>query len=112
MYDGQFDAGVRHGIGTLKFANGDVYNGHWDGDVKEGKGVMTWASIGASYDGDFARGVMHGQGTYTFPDGSEVTHEDARPCDRGRVLSKDFNRVEDRQRSRLPLDRGQPIAPD
>ena len=29
VYEGDFDEGVEHGKGTLKYANGDVYEGDW-----------------------------------------------------------------------------------
>jgi hypothetical protein len=29
----------RHGQGTLYYANGDVFNGRWENDMKNGPGV-------------------------------------------------------------------------
>lgn len=31
----------RHGRGTQWYANGDIYSGEWDHDVREGQGALT-----------------------------------------------------------------------
>ena len=40
---------MRHGRGTYKFANGDVYDGEYKQDVREGRGTYTPAVEGANW---------------------------------------------------------------
>ena len=81
-----------NGHGTMKYVNGDLYQGEWkdgnfnghgtktgtsgpckyEGNWKDGKrhgnGTMKYAS-GAQYEGDWRENEMHGQGTYKSADG-------------------------------------------
>ena len=43
-FEGEWEAGLRHGEGVLVYANGNVYEGEWEGDKKEGKGRFSHAS--------------------------------------------------------------------
>ena len=54
--------------GTIKYSNGDVYEGGFKGDLRHGDGKYIWAN-GETYTGEFASGNMHGYGTYTWPEG-------------------------------------------
>ena len=51
--------------GTTKYTNGDVYEGQWHNDLKEGKGKMIRVN-GEVYEGDWKNGKMHGYGTLTY----------------------------------------------
>lgn len=61
-------AGQREGRGTLKLANGSVYEGEWVADAYEGRGRYTDAR-GDAYEGEFKAGVMSGHGLYCFANG-------------------------------------------
>ena len=43
---GQFFQGKKHGQGKYMYANGDVYEGAWEADLKHGHGVYSFAGIG------------------------------------------------------------------
>ncbi|MCR4682602.1 MAG: hypothetical protein K5647_04615 [Clostridiales bacterium] len=58
----------RDGEGTMTFANGDRYTGHFTADVIDGKGRYEYAS-GDVYEGDFVMGVKEGTGKYVYADG-------------------------------------------
>jgi hypothetical protein len=47
---GQFAAGVRHGQGRCVYADGTLYEGHWEGDQRSGKGACVFAN-GDKYQG-------------------------------------------------------------
>jgi hypothetical protein len=50
---------------------GDVYEGDFKNNDKEGKGVYTWSKEGPDagevYDGEWKNGKQHGIAIYTFP---------------------------------------------
>ena len=47
------------GEGSFRFANGDVYEGHWKGGQREGHGVYSGEG-GNTYDGEYLADKMHG----------------------------------------------------
>ena len=49
---------------TLKFANGDKYEGELKGKKKHGYGVFTWAD-GSTFRGDWKDDKKHGHATFT-----------------------------------------------
>lgn len=51
---GQWEAGVRHGVGTFYYANGARYNGQWFHGIKQGNGLFIHDD-GALYAGKFWR---------------------------------------------------------
>ena len=51
-YEGHFNNGKKFGKGTMYYANGDVYVGDWAYDMREGKGKLTLAD-GTVYEGYF-----------------------------------------------------------
>ena len=50
-------------LGTMRYANGDAYEGEWAEDVKCGDGCMTWRSSQQEYRGQWARNMPNGIGT-------------------------------------------------
>ena len=91
VYEGTFDANLRHGHGVLTTAGGDSYDGGFERDKKSGEGKYTWAngdsyegtylddmcsgkgkmtwSNGETYEGEFRFNTLNGEGTYTWPSG-------------------------------------------
>lgn len=51
----------RHGIGTMTYRNGDVYEGAWSSNRREGSGAMRYAS-GERYQGQWSNDERHGDG--------------------------------------------------
>ena len=39
-YIGEWNKGLKHGSGVLKYADGSLYEGEWQNDLAEGKGIM------------------------------------------------------------------------
>mmetsp|Transcript_32327 Transcript_32327/g.59780 ORF Transcript_32327/g.59780 Transcript_32327/m.59780 type:complete len:264 (+) Transcript_32327:189-980(+) len=68
VYEGQFKDGKRHGIGTLKWADGDEYEGEWKAGKPHGRGTMKYAN-GDVYKGQFEKDKRHGRGTYKWAEG-------------------------------------------
>ena len=50
VYDGDWDNGLRHGQGLLRFADGSFYKGQFDRERKHGSGCMVWKD-GSQYQG-------------------------------------------------------------
>ena len=68
-YEGEYDAAGRaEGWGTIRFADGDVYEGEWKADEKEGRGTYRYVS-GNVYEGEFKTGEKEGRGTCRYADG-------------------------------------------
>ena len=68
MYEGEWENGSRHGQGTLTWDNGDIYEGQWENNVRQGQGTMTWDN-GDVYEGQWEKNVRQGQGTITWDNG-------------------------------------------
>lgn len=88
-YRGGFLAGRKHGHGRKVFANGDVYEGQWQYDVRTGHGRYVfgaqspWAAD--VYEGQWQADKMHGQGTYQWARNESYSGawQDGRPADEG-----------------------------
>ena len=65
VYNGEWANDTKNGQGTYTFSNGDVYNGEWADDNKNGQGIMTYAN-GDVYEGRWNAGYCHGQGRMTY----------------------------------------------
>ena len=50
------------------YSDGSVYVGGWKGNLRSGKGLMTWAD-GARYEGYWEYGAASGKGKFTHIDG-------------------------------------------
>ena len=61
--------GPKHGQGREVYANGDVYDGDFANDRRDGKGVY-WYSNGNVYDGQWKDGHVHGQGLMKYVNGN------------------------------------------
>jgi hypothetical protein len=57
MYTGQWRAGRRHGHGVLVLGNGDRYIGSWEGDMKHGPGRHLYYSRDRVYAGEWVADV-------------------------------------------------------
>jgi len=61
-------AGLLHGKATIKWSDGNSYDGYYKAGLKEGKGIYKWAD-GSSYAGEWKNSNMEGRGTYKWPNG-------------------------------------------
>jgi hypothetical protein len=74
VYEGSFENNVRNGKGSMVFAYhpGDKsigkYDGYWKNDMMHGKGARKYAN-GDKYDGEFCSGKRHGEGRFTYANG-------------------------------------------
>ena len=63
VYSGQWLGGLRHGNGTMKWADGARYEGEWSYNMASGKGKFFHVG-GDIYDGKWANNKANGYGTY------------------------------------------------
>ena len=73
-YSGEFENGVRHGIGAARFSDGSSYEGRWENGIFEGKGLLRFPD-GTFYEGEFTNGAYHGDGYLSCADGSNYRGE-------------------------------------
>lgn len=73
-YDGLYKEGLRDGKGIFRSADGRSYDGDWKAGNQYGKGVFRWPN-GNIYEGDWKDGKMEGKGVYKFPDGTTYEGE-------------------------------------
>ncbi len=63
IFEGIYNANIRNGFGTYKYKmTGDLYEGEWRNDRMTGIGKFTFAQEGRSYQGEFYEGLFHGKG--------------------------------------------------
>ena len=67
-YQGEWQDGKRHGIGTYISPTGTRYEGEWENDGASGHGVCHYED-GMKYDGQFENGERHGKGVLISPEG-------------------------------------------
>jgi len=72
-YEGETKNGMKHGVGTLTWDDGDQYVGEFDNDEKV-RGTFHWKG-GDHYTGDWKNSLMHGTGTYTYRNGRKYEGE-------------------------------------
>lgn len=74
VYEGDWLEGAMHGHGTYQYSEGDVYVGQWRQDKRHGKGTITYVDkLGnpcEKYEGDWVDNIMNGKGMYKYADGS------------------------------------------
>ena len=75
--------GEEEGRGTMVYASGNMYEGHWLAGKKQGQGKYTFAT-GNVYDGEYVKGERHGQGKFTYASGAVYEGEWAGSEQQGR----------------------------
>ena len=65
IYTGKPRWGMRHGRGSMAYANGDRYDGEWTRNEPSGHGKFVSGDGLCEYEGDFFQGKYHGRGVYT-----------------------------------------------
>lgn len=67
-------AGLKHGHGTERFANGDFFMGAYENGKPNGFGEYYWSN-GCNYKGFFKNGLRHGTGTWRKGFGKSDVYE-------------------------------------
>ena len=60
--------GKKKGFGTFQWKNGAIYEGEFDNDMLNGKGLYIFPD-GKKYNGDWKNNKMDGTGEFTWPNG-------------------------------------------
>lgn len=69
IYEGEYDGDSMQGKGVLLRNNGTKYTGDFEKDLESGKGVLEFNGT-IQYEGDFSQGMKHGKGKYLMKDGN------------------------------------------
>ncbi|CAA6664931.1 unnamed protein product [Spirodela intermedia] len=69
IFEGSWREGVQEGLGKYTWSNGNLYVGNWKSGKMCGRGVMKWEN-GDLFDGFWLDGMKHGSGFHRFADGS------------------------------------------
>eukprot|EP01006_Ploeotia_vitrea_P023416 TRINITY_DN55879_c1_g1_i2.p1 TRINITY_DN55879_c1_g1~~TRINITY_DN55879_c1_g1_i2.p1 ORF type:complete len:196 (+),score=14.01 TRINITY_DN55879_c1_g1_i2:96-683(+) len=65
-YEGNYENGMRNGVGKMTYPNGDSYAGSWVEGKMNGEGSYTYAKTGDIYSGWWSNNKKNGKGTYSF----------------------------------------------
>jgi hypothetical protein len=68
LYDGEWSAREKDGLGVYRYPSGAQYEGWWRGNVKHGRGVYRYVD-GGMFEGEFIKGERSGLGVRTWPGG-------------------------------------------
>jgi len=61
-YEGSYNSDLRQGNGTYIFKSKDVYAGQFKDGLREGKGAYTFAATGEVFEGNFSNDAKNGRG--------------------------------------------------
>lgn len=119
IYEGQFQHDIRQGFGKLTLVpNSPVeesYEGEWDQDQWHGKGKYTYRKIeGTVYDGDWVYGVRQGYGVLSYKDGSYYRGEfrQNQMWGKGVYVGSDYTQYDGDWRANMRQGFGTSIEPD
>uniref|UniRef100_A0A7S1UNY1 Uncharacterized protein n=1 Tax=Grammatophora oceanica TaxID=210454 RepID=A0A7S1UNY1_9STRA len=74
VYEGEWNNGIRHGLGVYTWYEGDLYTGPWLDGRRHGHGTFVY-SDGRLYDGEYIHGKRQGKGVFTWPFGAKFEGE-------------------------------------
>lgn len=63
-YRGSWVSNMKEGFGVMHYASGNVYSGTWKADEKHGEGRMEWRTVHQVYVGEWQSSQPHGKGNY------------------------------------------------
>ena len=69
VFEGNYENDAKNGYGKRTWSDGGVYEGNYENDAKNGYGKMTW-SDGGVYEGNWENDAGNGYGKRTWSDGS------------------------------------------
>eukprot|EP00360_Condylostoma_magnum_P001444 CAMPEP_0168315762 /NCGR_PEP_ID=MMETSP0210-20121227/12614_1 /TAXON_ID=40633 /ORGANISM="Condylostoma magnum, Strain COL2" /LENGTH=124 /DNA_ID=CAMNT_0008291341 /DNA_START=685 /DNA_END=1060 /DNA_ORIENTATION=- len=70
-YVGEWDEGLRDGVGRNVWPNGDIYEGQWSQDMQNGWGQNIW-SDGSKYIGYYLNNLKSGEESITGKMGASL----------------------------------------
>jgi len=68
FYKGSWVHGKMHGKGQMVYETGNVYEGEFEKNHRQGSGKMVWHNSLECYEGEGKEGSPSGQGTHTWGD--------------------------------------------
>ena len=68
VYEGDFVNNIKEGYGIMSYNNGEKYQGEFKNNVKDGYGIMIYSN-GEKYRGEFKNDEKDGYGIYQYLDG-------------------------------------------
>jgi len=71
VYEGECKAGEFEGRGTMRYGNGCVHEGEWKAGLREGRGTYRHAD-GTVYEGEYKANMKEGPGKFRLADGNVV----------------------------------------
>jgi hypothetical protein len=71
-YHGYFANGAKHGQGTFRYSNGDIYSGEWSKGKKHGQGTYIFKLDGSRFIGDWVDGAFV-SGQWLLKSGARLT---------------------------------------
>ena len=69
VFEGNYENDLRNGNGKYTWSDGSVYEGNWENDYQNGYGKYTWSN-GHVYEGNYENGARNGYGKLTLSNGS------------------------------------------
>ncbi len=90
VYEGELSDGLRSGYGRMVYASGDIYEGEYLNDMRHGSGTYRFAN-GNVYKGSFKNNLRDGYGVYKLRNGDcyEGEFRDDKRCGHGRFTFAD-----------------------
>ena len=70
IYTGDLLGGVPNGNGSIRWLNGNTYEGQWKDGALHGYGTYVWYAENATYTGNWVNYTMHGYGEYIDANGN------------------------------------------
>ncbi|CAE7944554.1 RSPH1 [Symbiodinium necroappetens] len=92
VYEGYFQDGRRHGVGTDRYMDGSVFVGEYQDGQRNGRGTYTSAN-GAGFVGDYQKDKKHGKGMYTYENGDVEVGVYDQGEDKGRAVKLSADRT-------------------
>lgn len=80
-YHGPYNSkGEKHGLAEMIWTSGDVYKGHFENNMRNGKGTMVFSprkgeKESGKYEGYWKDDMMHGKGSRKYPNGDTYIGE-------------------------------------
>ena len=74
-YKGELLDGNRHGEGIYYYVNGDIYEGNWKNNKKDGEGTLVYQNDSRTYVGQFKNDLFNGWGTLHIIGGEKYEGE-------------------------------------
>ncbi|MCB9201736.1 MAG: hypothetical protein H6604_01625 [Flavobacteriales bacterium] len=95
VYEGNWVENKKQGFGKYTSAStGDVYEGNWVDDIRSGQGKLTWKD-GKTFVGNFENNMPKGEGKMIYADGTEQDGVFENGIFKTEVPTLDYNEVQD-----------------